>query len=305
MARCVWPWRAFALALFALSGCGLFERAERPAWRTRAENACFAEGRVKPSGIQQLRPAIDGPGICGLTRPLKVSAFADGQVSVNKPLTLDCPMTAALESWLAEALQPNALRRFGAPIVRIDAFGAYSCRSIDNLGGMPLSEHAFGNAVDIGGFTLADGRSIVVARDWDRPNTQEAAFLREADASACERFTTVLAPGADEHHSDHMHLDLAMHGRTSGGPRRICRPEPTPSMPLPSDGLPPAPNVEEPLDVSRAPRLKPADAPLALQGGLRAPLAEAYEPSLAPPPVLPMGPESRLDSADSLDVPGD
>jgi len=203
-------------------------------------------------------------------------------------------------------LQPLAQARFGAGIAEIDAFGAYSCRSVDNLAGMPYSEHAFGNAIDISGFTLADGRKIVIERDWSRTGTQESAFLHDAQASACERFNTVLAPGSDSYHSNHIHLDLAMHGRTNTGPRRICRPAAAPSTtPAPTDGLPPAPEVDEPLDVSKAKSTHMVDTPLALHADSRAPLAEAYDPSLAPPPVLPSGPSQQLDDTPTGDTAGD
>jgi len=297
MARCVKPWAGGVCVALALAGCGFFERAERPAWRTQAENACFAEGLVKPSSFIEPLPAIDGPGICGMTRPLRLSALSDGQVLVDKSVTIDCSMVAGLEAWLADVLQPLAEARFGERIVAINAFGAYSCRSVDNLAGLPLSEHAFGNAIDISGFTLASGRKISVVSDWGRDGTQESAFLHDAEASACERFTTVLGPGADGYHVNHFHLDLAMHGRTDTGVRRICRPAPAPSLlPAPSkDGLPPAPDVDEPIDVSRAKDFKPGELPLALHAD--APLAEAYDPSLAPAPVLPLGPTGALGEA--------
>ena len=132
-------------------------------------------------------------------------------------------------------------------------FGAYSCRSIDNIAGAQLSEHAFGNAVDVAGFTLADGRTLDFVHDWKKTDSQEGAFLRETHAGACQYFTTVLGPGADAFHYNHIHLDLARHGSTNTGPRRICKPAPAPDLlPSPStpDGLPPAPNIDEPLDIA-------------------------------------------------------
>ena len=132
-------------------------------------------------------------------------------------------------------------------------FGAYSCRSIDNIDGARLSEHAFGNAVDVAGFTLADGRTLQFVRDWKKADTQEAAFLHEVHAGACQYFNTVLGPGADVFHYNHIHLDLANHGATNTGPRRICRPTPAPNLlppPAVPDGLPPAPEIEEPLDIA-------------------------------------------------------
>jgi len=255
MARSVWPYLLSGVALISLSGCGWIGRAQRPAWRTQAENYCVERGFVKPSAFVEPVAEIDGPGICGLTHPFKVSALFDGRIPLNKPLILDCPMIPTLEAWVEDAVQPAAQARFGAGIAELDAFGSYSCRSVDNIAGAQLSEHAFGNAIDISGFKLTDGREINIVRDWKKAGTEEANFLREAHAGACSKFTTILGPGADVFHYNHFHLDLAMHGSTNTGPRRICRPAPPPELAPPRykpDGLPPAPDIEEPLDVSKA-----------------------------------------------------
>ena len=168
----------------------------------------------------------------------------------------------------ATSARPSSSSRRSAPIV---------CRSVDNLYGAQLSEHSFGNAIDVSGFrspTAARSSSCATGR---RPARQEAAFLREVHAGACQHFTTVLGPGADVFHYNHFHLDLAMHGSTSTGPRRYCRPNPPPDLqppPARPDGLPPAPDLDEPMDVARA-AMRPNAGPLDLHG-----------PSAAiPPPV--------------------
>jgi hypothetical protein len=310
MARCTWPFALGAFALFGLAGCGWVERAERPAWRAQAENLCLARGLVKPSAYIEAMSAIDGPGICGMTHPFKITAIANGEISLDKPLTIDCSMIPTLETWLDEAVQPAAMARFGQRVVGLHVFGAYSCRSVDNLAGTKLSEHAFGNAVDVAGFKLADGRDIIVVRDWKRSDSQESAFLHEAEAGACQHFTTVLGPGADVFHYNHLHLDLAMHGLTNTGPRRYCKPAPAPQLPPPpgkTDGLPPAPDVEEPMDVARAhlrsdpPRF--ALAPIALHGpdGSIPPPIQDYDANV-PPPVLPTEPDSRIDNAPTSSI---
>ena len=278
MARRVWPF-VLALSLAAsLAGCGFSGRPERPRWRTQAENACFARNLVKLSNYIVAAPEIDGPGVCGMTRPLKVSALADGTVGLDKTLTIDCPMIPALEAWLDEVVQPDAQARFGQKVTTVNVFGAYSCRSVDSLPGERLSEHAFGNAVDVAGFTLADGRTLTFVHDWKSGDTQEAAFLHEVHAGACQDFTTVLGPGADVFHYNHVHLDLANHGATNTGPRRICKPTPTPTLlppPAAPDGLPPAPDVEEPQDIAR--------------------LGNAHAVALAPP--APIGPNEGPDGS--------
>ena len=50
----------------------------------------------------------------------------------------------------------------------------------------------------------------------------EQEFLREAFVGACRYFTTVLGPGSDAFHYDHLHIDLARHDPR--GERRICKP---------------------------------------------------------------------------------
>jgi hypothetical protein len=70
-----------------------------------------------------------------------------------------------------------------------------------------ISEHAFGNALDIAAFTLADGRRVSVKDGW-RGLPEEQGFLRDVQGAACQHFTTVLAPGSNVFHYDHIHVDL-------------------------------------------------------------------------------------------------
>lgn len=245
---------AALVLLGALAGCGKFGAGERPAWRGQAEEACFARGKVELSNyIQPLGREIDGPSICGLTRPLRVTALLGGRVTFNAAQTLDCPMVAELEAWLTQVAQPAAEARFGQPIVQIDSMGSYNCRGMNNEFGAKLSEHSFGNALDLGGFVLADGRKITVVHDWTRGDPQTQAFLRDLHAGACGHFTTVLGPGSNAFHYNHIHVDLALHGMTSSGPRRVCKPVPQRTEP-PSrkDSLPDAPDVEDELDIAQS-----------------------------------------------------
>src|SRR5260370_19734807 len=86
-----------------------------------------------------------------------------------------------------------------------------------------ISEHAFGNALDIASFTLADGHKITVKNGW-RGSPEEQGFLRDVQGAACEQFNTVLAPGSNVYHYDHIHVDLM---RRRGG-RRACNPDAVP-----------------------------------------------------------------------------
>jgi len=253
MARSVFPFVVIAGILAILPGCGFFGSQQRPPWRDAAEKECLARKAVRSSAYVQPAREISGPGICGLIQPLKITGLTGGTVAFNTQAVLGCPVTEALENWLESVVQPAALARFGQPVTQIDSLGSYGCRPINNQRGAKLSEHAFGNALDIGGFHLADGRKIAVGGGWTRGEEQEKAFLRETHAGACEHFTTVLGPGSNALHYDHFHVDLAMHGATSTGPRRYCRPIIKDIKPAPRrDDLPDPPMIEPELEIARA-----------------------------------------------------
>lgn len=239
------------LVLLAFAGCSRVDRAERPAWRDQAEEACLARHLVEPSDVLRPAPAVAGPGICGLNHPFKVYALAGGTVRLNAASLLDCSMIAALDGWIADVVQPQAAARFGEPVVQIDTMGTYACRGINNEGGT-LSEHAFANAIDVAGFVLRSGRALNVMRGWAGADAQESAFLHAVHAGACETFTTVLGPGANVFHYNHIHADLARHGARGTG--RVCKPQPGPVEPPPE-----APRDEE-QDAAGAPVPGPAYA---------------------------------------------
>jgi hypothetical protein len=144
-----------------------------------------------------------------------------GPAVVSPPATLACPLIASLDSWVSGGIQPAAMRWFGQPVTEIKQISAYSCRPMNGQTGAPISEHAFGNALDIAGFTLADGRKLTVREGWSGLPA-DRAFLHDVQAAACRLFSTVLAPGSNAFHSDHIHVDLARH--VSG--HRICKPAP-------------------------------------------------------------------------------
>ncbi len=144
---------------------------------------------------------------------------AGGPVEVRPPATLACPIVSALDQWITIAVQPAALRWFRQPVVEIKQISAYSCRGMNGNPNAHISEHAFGNALDIAEFALADGHRISVQFGW-RGTPEEQGFLHDVQLAACQEFTTVLAPGANVYHYNHIHVDLMRHA--SG--RHICEP---------------------------------------------------------------------------------
>jgi hypothetical protein len=144
------------------------------------------------------------------------------KAAVSPPATLACPLVSALDKWVSESVQPAALRWFNQPVVEIKQISSYSCRQMVGAG-PHISEHAFGNALDVAGFILADGRKVMVKTGWNGA-PEEAGFLHDIQGAACNVFTTVLAPGYNIYHYNHIHVDLMR--RASG--RTPCRPNPIP-----------------------------------------------------------------------------
>jgi Extensin-like protein C-terminus len=142
-----------------------------------------------------------------------------GPVEVKPPATLACPIVSELDQWITAAVQPAALKWFRQPVVEIKQISAYSCRGMNGDPNAHISEHAFGNALDIAEFTLADGHKISVQYGW-QGTPEEQGFLHDVQAAACEDFTTVLAPGANVYHYNHIHVDLMRHYNG----RHICEP---------------------------------------------------------------------------------
>src|SRR5258706_14235672 len=147
------------------------------------------------------------------------SVAAFGPVAMKPAATLACPIVSALDRWLADSVPPAAMRWFGARGVEIRQISPHSCRGMKGNSRAHISEHAFGNALDIAGFTLADGRHVSVKDGW-RGMPEEQGFLRDVQAAACQQFTTVLAPGSNVYHYDHIHVDLMRRASR----RLICEP---------------------------------------------------------------------------------
>jgi hypothetical protein len=139
---------------------------------------------------------------------------------LTPPATLACPIVSALDHWVSEGVQPAAMRWFGTPVTEIKQISAYSCRRMVGAGGLGISEHAFGNALDVAAFAFSDGRRVSVEAGW-HGTPEEQGFLRDVHLAACDHFSTVLAPGYNAAHYNHIHVDLMR--RASGD--RPCRPE--------------------------------------------------------------------------------
>ncbi len=141
--------------------------------------------------------------------------LSDIGMPVSNLGAMTCPLADAFTRWTRDATQKAAVAWLSSPVVKIESFGTYSCRPINNVAGGQLSQHGLSNAVDISGFVLANGRRITVLADWNGPDEYARNFLRAVHDAGCRRFHVVLGPDANALHHDHLHFDM--------GPGTYCR----------------------------------------------------------------------------------
>ena len=126
---------------------------------------------------------------------------------------LSCPMAAGLALWINQVVQPEATRLLGQKVKRVIHYGTYACRNIKgSLFSKYInmrSEHATANAIDIGGFVLANGQTISILNHW-QGKSPKAKFLKAIHAGACGYFRVVLGPEANRLHKDHFHFDRGL-----------------------------------------------------------------------------------------------
>ena len=150
-------------------------------------------------------PDIHGPGGCGGDDLVRLEAVVlpdQRQVALKPAATLRCAMASQVADWVRTDIAPLTIR-LGSVISALDNFDSFECRGRNRVVGAPLSEHGRANALDVRGFRQANGESISLT-DRSVPREIRETVLH----SVCARFTTVLGPGSDGYHEDHIHLDL-------------------------------------------------------------------------------------------------
>ena len=151
--------------------------------------------------------APDDDRDCGILQPIEVSSIVPG-VAVNPPAVIRCPTALALAQWVRDFVVPAASRLEGrGKLTLIENGSGYVCRRRNNQIDGALSEHAFGNAFDVMGFRFEHGPPVMIAPDPAKADLVQA-FQDAVRAAACLDFTTVLGPGSDASHDDHLHLDI-------------------------------------------------------------------------------------------------
>ena len=92
-------------------------------------------------------------------------------------------------------------------MVKLQVAASYACRPRNNQKGNRISEHGKGHAIDVAAIVLENGQVISVLSDWGKG--RGGKILKAVHRAACGTFSTVLGPGSDRFHRDHLHLDTA------------------------------------------------------------------------------------------------
>lgn len=151
--------------------------------------------------------AADDDVDCGIMQPIKVREIAPG-VALVPPAVIRCPTAQALAAWVQDFVLPAAARLDGrGALIAIENGSGYTCRRRNNQVDGVLSEHAFGNALDVMGFRFEQGAPVMI-EPRDAEGSLVSAFHDAVRASACLDFSTVLGPGSNASHEDHLHLDI-------------------------------------------------------------------------------------------------
>lgn len=160
--------------------------------------------RLKSMGVdfEEHKPEHNPEIGCSIPYPITLKTLGKS-IAIGPETELNCEMAEAAARFAVDVVQPAAKAEFGADLRSISQASAFVCRP--RHGTRKLSEHAFGNALDISSFTLSDGKKIEIG---PAPPEKDGRFLNAVRKAACGPFKTVLGPGADADHSLHFHLDL-------------------------------------------------------------------------------------------------
>jgi hypothetical protein len=178
---------------------------QSPAVMPASEVSCRTELRRLGVEFRDLPPIGNGP-TCGIDYPLQLSGLS-GDIAIKPATTLNCQVTLAFAKWVKFELSPSSRARYLSGVQKIVPMGGYSCRKMNSRSNNPWSEHAKGNAIDIGTIQLKNGKEIDIRKKGFFA-FREKGLLKSVRTDSCKYFSTVLGPGSDPDHWNHFHFDL-------------------------------------------------------------------------------------------------
>lgn len=176
----------------------------------KADEAALAhcEAQLRRLGaVFKRQDPVRGDNGCGMDASYSIDKIVRG-VTLSPASQLRCETALALANWTDKVILPaTSALPDKARLTTINHGSTYVCRRRNNSATGKISEHATGNAIDIMDFEFSQRKPIgILPRKGD--GTIEEAFQRAVRGGACLHFTTVLGPGTNAAHANHLHLDI-------------------------------------------------------------------------------------------------
>ncbi|WP_152046030.1 extensin-like domain-containing protein [Aureimonas psammosilenae] len=193
-----------------LPGRGALEDETPTGYQSMPKGEAMCRAALKKLGVRFVDMASISRGrSCGIDFPVKVTEISPG-VAMKPVGVLNCMTALRVSQWVSNEVKPAAQSNLSKKPVALFNASSYRCSRI--AGTRTVSEHASGNAIDVAGFQLADGSNFDV-RKKGAFAFGEKNFQAKVRQSACRYFGTVLGPGYNRDHADHLHLDLKQRRR--------------------------------------------------------------------------------------------
>ena len=170
-----------------------------------------------------LKQMVHGIPTCGCHDAVTLTHAPQG-MRLAPPGVLSCQMALGLVR-LEAVIQELAQEHLSQKVRTLHQGGTYSCRKMVRFD--LVSEHSYGNAIDVFAFTLENGEKVSVLSDFGALDgaparlSPRARFLRELASAVYDReiMSVSLSPYWDTLHRDHFHFDMARYRVDGSRPR--------------------------------------------------------------------------------------
>jgi hypothetical protein len=189
----------------------------------READPCLESLRAAGFEIEPTEPPQVSNELCRIDTPVRlkvvpVPSKPETSVRLADQPTLACRFAERFGHWIGDLVAPLVAGIKQTELKAVRTGPGFECRNRNRVQTGKLSAHAEGLAIDITGFELANGSTLRIKPEVGTAPDPALASLRTA---ACGWFTTVLGPGSDAAHHDHLHVDIQQHG--SSDRYRICQ----------------------------------------------------------------------------------
>jgi hypothetical protein len=186
-------------------------------------DTCLADLKAAGFDVEAAEPPQVSNELCRIETPVRLNAVPvptrhETIVRLTEQPILACRFAGSFGRWLGELVAPVIAGIKGTELKAIRTGPGFACRNRNRAATGKLSAHAEGLAIDIAGFELANGTTLPIKPE---PGTAQDPALAVVRTAACGWFTTILGPGTDAAHHNHLHVDIQQHG--SSDRYRICQ----------------------------------------------------------------------------------